>query len=68
MKKYGGVAAAPPGAFVGPCFHGNLMRTIELTNEAVGTVNDDIANRQPLTPADLASAWVPSLCEHKAGT
>lgn len=30
-----------------PCYHNNLMRTIELTNEAVGLVNEDISRRTP---------------------
>jgi len=29
-----------------PCFHGNLMRTIQLTNEATGMVDEDIAGRR----------------------
>ncbi|MBE8518368.1 alpha/beta hydrolase [Amycolatopsis sp. H6(2020)] len=31
-----------------PCYHSNLMRTVELTNEATGLVNEDITGRTPL--------------------
>jgi pimeloyl-ACP methyl ester carboxylesterase len=62
------VAPLALGAFNGACFHKNLMRDIELTNEATGAVNDDIAARQPVTANDLLSAPVPANCQHKAGT
>jgi len=62
------VAELALGAFTGPCFHKNLMRDIELTNEATGAVNDDIAARQPVIANDLLSAPVPANCQHKAGT
>jgi pimeloyl-ACP methyl ester carboxylesterase len=63
-----GDVAQPPWKAAGPCYHANVMRTRELTNEVIGAVADDIALRQPVTLADLASAPVPSLCEHPAGT
>lgn len=37
-----------------PCYHGNLMRHRELTNEAVGVVGDEIARRAPPNLAELA--------------
>jgi pimeloyl-ACP methyl ester carboxylesterase len=49
------VAQQPLAAFSGPCFHTQLMRSIELTNEATGAVTDDIKARQPSeTPAPVA--------------
>lgn len=46
--------AQPLWKVLGPCFHTNLMRTIGLTNEAMGAINDDIggraANARPQTP------------------
>lgn len=39
-------AGSPIGAFTGPCFHNSLMRDVSLTNEAMGTIDDDIASRQ----------------------
>jgi pimeloyl-ACP methyl ester carboxylesterase len=41
----------------GPCMHGNLMRSIELTNEATGAISDDIEGRGPaMTPLTLITA------------
>jgi hypothetical protein len=37
--------ARPITSVAGPCYHGNLMRTIQLTNEATGIVDDDISAR-----------------------
>ncbi len=62
------VAQQPLGSFSGPCFHTSLMRGRELTNEALGAVNDDIASRQPVSEHDLLTAPVPASCKHKAGT
>lgn len=62
------VARQPLGAFVGACFHSNLMRTLQLTNEVQGAIADDVASRQPVVATDLLSAPVPSLCGHPAGT
>lgn len=62
------VAEQPLASFAGPCFHTQLMRSIELTNEVTGAVNDDISSRQPVTEADLLSAPVPADCQHPAGT
>jgi len=45
------VPQQPLVSFYGPCFHTHLMRSIELTNEATGSVNDDVRSRQPGTPA-----------------
>lgn len=63
------VAQLPLAAFGGACFHTNLMRDIELTNEATGAVNDDIAGRQlkPVTDKLLLSAPVPALRGNPAG-
>jgi pimeloyl-ACP methyl ester carboxylesterase len=61
------VAEQPLASLTGVCFHTNLMRAIQLTNEATGAVNDDISSRQPVTAADLLSAPVPAYCRHKAG-
>lgn len=36
-------AEVPWKSLNGPCFHSNLMRTIELSNEVMGLVGDDIA-------------------------
>jgi pimeloyl-ACP methyl ester carboxylesterase len=62
------VALQPLASFAGACFHTNLMRDIQLTNEATGAVNDDLSSRQPVTATDLLSAPVPASCQHKAGT
>jgi len=62
------VARQPLGAFVGACFHSNLMRTLQLTNEVQGAIAEDVDSRQPVLASDLLSAPVPSLCEHPAGT
>ncbi|WP_165845392.1 esterase/lipase family protein [Streptacidiphilus pinicola] len=62
------IAQEPLKAFTGACFHVDLMRGIELTNEALGAVADDLSSRQPVTAADLLSAPVPAACEHDAGT
>jgi pimeloyl-ACP methyl ester carboxylesterase len=61
------VAQQPLALVTGACFHTNLMRTIQLTNEATGVVNDDISSRRPVTAADLLSAPVPASCRHEAG-
>ncbi|MEV8443269.1 alpha/beta hydrolase [Actinosynnema sp. NPDC051121] len=44
-----GDVARPITEVSGPCYHGNLMRTVELTNQAVGIVNEDISARTPNT-------------------
>lgn len=44
------------------CYHGNLMRSIELTNDALGIVADDVASRSPTRATDLLRAPVPSVC------
>jgi|GEM_PF-788078 len=41
--------AQPITKVVGACYHGNLMRTIQLTNEATGVINEDIEARSPGT-------------------
>jgi pimeloyl-ACP methyl ester carboxylesterase len=41
------VAKQPLNAFKGACFHTDLMRDIELTNEATGEISADIAARDP---------------------
>ncbi|WP_185845455.1 triacylglycerol lipase [Kibdelosporangium aridum] len=41
--------AQPITSVAGACYHSNLMRTVELTNEATGMVNEDIESRQPAT-------------------
>ncbi|MCG8917498.1 hypothetical protein L6E12_17070 [Actinokineospora sp. PR83] len=57
--------AQPVTSAMGACFHGNLMRSIQLTNEATGIVNDDIAGRAPkttvrnVTPVDEAGNPAP---------
>ncbi|WP_052270290.1 lipase/acyltransferase domain-containing protein [Streptomyces sp. MUSC 125] len=61
------VADVPLKAFTGACFHPDLMRSIELTNEALGAVSDDIRSRQPVTASSLLSAPVPAACGHPAG-
>ncbi|MDG5808734.1 alpha/beta hydrolase [Streptomyces ossamyceticus] len=61
------VADVPLKAMSGPCFHPDLMRSIELTNEALGAVSDDIESRQPVTARSLLSAPVPAACGHRAG-
>ncbi|MEU9779627.1 hypothetical protein AB0H92_01305 [Streptomyces phaeochromogenes] len=61
------VADVPLKALSGPCFHPDLMRSIELTNEALGVVSDDIESRQPVTARSLLSAPVPADCHHRAG-
>lgn len=52
--------AQPITSALGACFHGNLMRTIQLTNEATGIVNEDIESRQPavtVNPADYQMVY-----------
>lgn len=61
------VAQQPLGSFAGACFHTNLMRGIELTNDAYAAVSTDIASRAPVTAQELLSAPVPAACEHPAG-
>lgn len=43
----GNDVARPIAAIAGPCYHTNLMRTVQLTNEATGIVSDDISARTP---------------------
>jgi pimeloyl-ACP methyl ester carboxylesterase len=40
-----GDVAQPITSVAGACYHVNLMRTIQLTNEATGIINDDITGR-----------------------
>jgi pimeloyl-ACP methyl ester carboxylesterase len=47
--------AKPLWQLASPCYHSNLMRTIELTNEAVGAVASDISGRQPIDPLTVLS-------------
>lgn len=61
------VARQPLGSFAGACFHTNLMRGIELDNDAYAAVSADIASRGPVTAQELLSAPVPASCEHPAG-
>ena len=61
------VAQQPLGSFAGACFHTNLMRGIELDNDAYAAVSADIASRGPVTAQELLSAPVPASCEHPAG-
>lgn len=61
------VAQQPLRAFTGACFHTDLMRGLELSAEALGTVADDIRSRAPVTINDLLSAPVPAVCTHEAG-
>lgn len=39
-----------------PCYHGNLMRTVNLTNVATGVVADAIAAEEGIDPSDLPTA------------
>ena len=56
-------AKHPFETFQGACFHNNLMRSIELTNEAIGVVNDDITARD-VHAVDWANATIPGeVCE-----
>ena len=52
------VAGAPLGAFSGPCFHTSLMRSIELSNEVLGAVNDYINPR--MTGQQIQNATIPA--------
>ncbi len=61
------VSQAPLGSFSGACFHTSLMRSIELTNEALGVINDDLASRSAPTFAELASAPTPACGAHAGG-
>ena len=61
------VAQQPLKAFISACIHTDLMRGMELTNEALGAVADDINSRAGVTANDLLSAPVPAVCTHKAG-
>lgn len=67
LAAYQDVAQQPLEVVTGACFHGNLMRTIQLTNEVMGVIVDDVDGRQPVVEADLLNAFVPSLCEHPQG-
>ena len=52
------VASVPTNAFSGTCMHANLMRSIELTSDALGYVNETVQKQLPtLETADLSS-WV----------
>jgi len=55
------VAQQPLGSFTGACFHTNLMRGIELTNDAYAAVSADISSRAQGQPcpssAQLLAAW-----------
>lgn len=44
-----GDVARPITDMFGPCFHENLMRTKQLTDQAVGVVDNDIGARTPYT-------------------
>jgi pimeloyl-ACP methyl ester carboxylesterase len=68
LVNKGEVAQQPFAAFKGACLHTDLMRDIELTNEATGEISADISSRQPVTATDLLSAPVPASCRHRAGT
>lgn len=61
------VAQQPLGSIAGACFHTDLMRGIELTNDADAAVSADIASRAPVTAQELLSAPVPASCRHPAG-
>lgn len=61
------VAQQPLASFAGACFHTNLMRGIELDNDAYAAVSADIASRGLVTAQELLSAPVPASCEHPAG-
>ncbi len=52
------VADAPWEGFSGPCFHTSLMRSIELTNEVMGAVNDDI--NPMLSDAEVLNSTIPA--------
>lgn len=63
--------AQPLWKVMGPCFHTNLMRTINLTNEVTGAINADIsgrpANTTPqvsLTPEAVADDNLPVCREY----
>lgn len=51
-------ANQPLGAFTGPCLHTSLMRSIELSNEVIGAVDDDI--NPSLTDAQALNATIPA--------
>jgi pimeloyl-ACP methyl ester carboxylesterase len=62
----GSAVAQPLWKILGPCFHTNLMRTIGLTNEATGLINDDISKRAavgaaqpPLKPKPVLDDGLP---------
>jgi pimeloyl-ACP methyl ester carboxylesterase len=61
------VAQEPLGSFAGACFHTNLMRGIELANDAYAAVSADLASRAAATAQELLSAPVPASCRHPAG-
>jgi hypothetical protein len=50
MVSKNDVAQQPFAAFKGACFHLDLMRDIELTNEATGEISADIAAREATPP------------------
>ena len=54
--------ARPLLSLVNPCFHSNLMRSLELTNEAMGLVYDDIKGRSPALPDGLPTITAPAMC------
>jgi pimeloyl-ACP methyl ester carboxylesterase len=58
--KLGQVAASdvaqPIWKVHGPCFHGNLMRNIRLTNEATATIAEDIGRRTATGPQPSLTA------------
>ncbi|MEX2556581.1 MAG: hypothetical protein WEB06_13265 [Actinomycetota bacterium] len=56
----------------GPCFHSNLMRNVELSNDVIGELNDWLVARRRgslagATVTELRNAWVPAICGYRAG-
>jgi pimeloyl-ACP methyl ester carboxylesterase len=83
MKRFGPLASTTrdvselfmnevAGAPRSPCFHGNLMRNIDLTSDALRFVVNDLLSRpdpafKHRKPIDLKSARVPAMCGRPAG-
>ncbi len=54
--------AQSPLEVSGACFHANLMRSTELTNQVLGAVQDDIAEQLPhvMSDEELLNATIPA--------
>jgi pimeloyl-ACP methyl ester carboxylesterase len=52
------VPQQPVASLFGACFHSNLMRSIELSNEIMGIVDDDVTMTGRSSPVTDPDAWI----------